>query len=306
MVLFNATACAYLDNLQGDVIGLLDSTGSKVVSYTYDAWGKQIIKTGTLASTLGTIQPFRYRGYVYDEETGLYYLRNRYYNARECRFINADNQIAYSRTNCNANLFVYCSNTPVRCTDPDGQTTLDAALPALAGASLLDGPFPILDGICLFAAACLAVYDAVTVYQIASSAANSTRTKTLSDVKVKLKKSGYEYQLAYVGDSGALIRVGPKMDLAGAIAALGVTGSVNISVDAYKYNLGRSSDAQRQLEHLGSGNWGIYASSQEAAKALAVIFQGHKAPEVHSSGMYGHYHDGTHTFHIWYGGVLSY
>ena len=45
------------------------ASGAKVVEYTYDAWGKPLTKTGTLASTLGTVQPFRYRGYVYDEET---------------------------------------------------------------------------------------------------------------------------------------------------------------------------------------------------------------------------------------------
>ena len=54
-----------------------------------------ISKTGTLATTLGTLQPFRYRGYIFDEETGLYYLRSRYYNPNLCRFINADDGEAY-------------------------------------------------------------------------------------------------------------------------------------------------------------------------------------------------------------------
>lgn len=66
-----------------------------MVSYTYDAWGKMISKTGTLATTLGMLQPFRYRGYIFDEETGLYYLRSRYYNPNLCRFINADDGEAY-------------------------------------------------------------------------------------------------------------------------------------------------------------------------------------------------------------------
>ena len=66
-----------------------------MVSYTYDACGKMISKTGTLATTLGTLQPFRYRGYIFDEETGLYYLRSRYYNPNLCRFINADDGEAY-------------------------------------------------------------------------------------------------------------------------------------------------------------------------------------------------------------------
>lgn len=70
----------YIHNLQGDIVGIIDSNGNEVVQYTYDAWGKVLSTAGTMASTLGTVQPFRYRGYVYDVETGLYYLRSRYYN----------------------------------------------------------------------------------------------------------------------------------------------------------------------------------------------------------------------------------
>jgi len=90
MVNFNGTKYHYLHNLQGDIIGLVDASGNIVVEYKYDAWGKIIARTGSLVSTLGYLNPFRYRGYVYDEETGLYYLRSRYYNPVWCRFINAD------------------------------------------------------------------------------------------------------------------------------------------------------------------------------------------------------------------------
>ena len=120
VVIFNGTAYAYLYNLQGDVIGLLDSTGTKVVSYTYDAWGKPISKTGTLTSTLGTIQPFRYRGYVFDEETGLYYLRSRYYSAMHSRFISADRIIGYKVRISTHNLYAYCRNQPINCLDRNG------------------------------------------------------------------------------------------------------------------------------------------------------------------------------------------
>ena len=84
IVQFNGTKYAYIHNLQGDIVGLLDSTGTEVVKYTYDAWGKPLSTTGSFASTLGTIQPFRYRGYVYDVGTGLYYLRSFLYNSK-CR-----------------------------------------------------------------------------------------------------------------------------------------------------------------------------------------------------------------------------
>jgi RHS repeat-associated protein len=99
--------------LQGDVIALLDADGTKVVSYTYDAWGKLISKTGSLATSLGSLNPFRYRGYIYDEETALYYLANRFYSATLLRFLNSDSIVS-------SNLFVYCTNNPVTFIDYTG------------------------------------------------------------------------------------------------------------------------------------------------------------------------------------------
>ncbi len=61
-------------------MGLLDSANNLVVEYKYDAWGKPLSTTDTLAGTLGKENPFRYRGYLYDDETGYYYLRSRYYD----------------------------------------------------------------------------------------------------------------------------------------------------------------------------------------------------------------------------------
>ena len=70
-------------------------------------------KTGGLASTLGTVQPFRYRGYVYDVETGLYYLRSRHYNPEWCILICADAIISN-------NLYSYCCGNPIMRVDTDG------------------------------------------------------------------------------------------------------------------------------------------------------------------------------------------
>ena len=113
VVVYNGTPYSYVKNLQGDVVALLNSTGAVVVSYVYDAWGRPISKTGSMAATLGTVQPFRYRSYVLDEETGLYYLRSRYYNPSMCKFINSDSLLS-------ANLFAYCNNHPVLCVDSNG------------------------------------------------------------------------------------------------------------------------------------------------------------------------------------------
>ena len=61
-IIYNGTACSVIHNLQGDVLGLFDSTGTEVVRYVYDSWGKVLSTTGSMASTLGMIQPFRYEG----------------------------------------------------------------------------------------------------------------------------------------------------------------------------------------------------------------------------------------------------
>ena len=116
IVAYNGTKYAYIYNLQGDVLGLIDSNGTEVVKYTYDAWGKVLSTTGSLAPTLGIVQPFRYRGYVYDVETGLYYLRSRYYNPGWQRFVNAD--IVY-----HGNIYAYCGNVPTILIDPDGASS---------------------------------------------------------------------------------------------------------------------------------------------------------------------------------------
>ena len=112
--------------LAGRVIAILDADGNVVVSYMYDAWGAPLWCTGELAETLGKVQPFRYRGYVFDEETGLYYLRSRYYNAERCRFVNADKQIGCSKNIIEKNINAYCNNNPVNFVDYNGREPGDA------------------------------------------------------------------------------------------------------------------------------------------------------------------------------------
>ena len=85
-VTYDGAEYFYLKNAQGDVTGLVNSSGTQVVAYTYDAWGNPLSTTGTMADTLGKLNPFRYRGYVYDTETGFYYVSTRYYDPeRESR-----------------------------------------------------------------------------------------------------------------------------------------------------------------------------------------------------------------------------
>ncbi|MBM7868536.1 RHS repeat-associated protein [Clostridium pascui] len=147
----NGVEYYYIRNLQGDIIGLFDKNGTQVVSYTYDTWGKHDGKAelkdengtiiqqgdikGTLASTVGVKNPYRYRGYRYDTETGLYYLNSRYYNPEMGRFINADGYLGITGELLSFNMFAYCSNNPVNRVDPSGQSWLGAA--AVAAVAVL-------------------------------------------------------------------------------------------------------------------------------------------------------------------------
>ena len=126
IVEFNGTKYGYLYNLQGDVIGLIDGANNEVVRYTYDAWGKPLSVTGSLANTIGYYNPFRYRGYVYDVETGLYYVSSRYYDPKISRFINADDieYLGADGSVLSYNLLAYCMNDPVNRFDVDGNWSL--------------------------------------------------------------------------------------------------------------------------------------------------------------------------------------
>ena len=117
----------YLYNLQNDVIGLLDSAGTQVVGYRYNSWGKPLSVTDTMADKAGSRNPFRYRGYCWDEETGLYYANSRYYDPETGRFVNADDVevLSVEQGNLNQyNLYAYCLNNPINRLDEDGNLSI--------------------------------------------------------------------------------------------------------------------------------------------------------------------------------------
>ena len=111
------------DNLR-TITGLVDANGVAVVNYRYDSWGRMLDITGSMAESLGKDNPYRYKGYCYDEETGMYYLKSRYYAPEICRFISADDISAMLDSPMSLwdkNLYVYCDNDPVNKKDDDGE-----------------------------------------------------------------------------------------------------------------------------------------------------------------------------------------
>jgi RHS repeat-associated protein len=117
----------YIRNLMNDIIGLIDSNGTQVVSYQYDVWENPLNISGSLKDTVGKKNPYRYRGYRYDEETGYYYLQSRYYLPEWGRFLNADSEGGEVGALLSHNVFSYSLNNPVNLVDPSGFRPIEGA-----------------------------------------------------------------------------------------------------------------------------------------------------------------------------------
>jgi len=119
----------YTHNSRGDIVGIYNGAGELKAHYEYDAWGNVISITDnngnaiTNPNHIGNLNPFRYRGYYQDTETGLYYLMSRYYDPITHRFINADGYFQTSSSILSSNMHSYCDNNPVGNADPMGTIT---------------------------------------------------------------------------------------------------------------------------------------------------------------------------------------
>ena len=136
----------YFKNIQGDILGLLDHQGAIYCTYSYDAWGKLLgayDRNGneiTNPNHAAYRNPLRYRGYYYDDETGLYYLNSRYYNPEWGTFICADDTeyLGADGTLLAYNLFAYCGNNPINRFDKTGNLWLAIGL-FVGGSALIGG-----------------------------------------------------------------------------------------------------------------------------------------------------------------------
>ncbi|MGM9602237.1 MAG: RHS repeat domain-containing protein, partial [Faecousia sp.] len=205
VVIFNGIPYSYVKNLQGDIVAILDQSGNVVVQYTYDAWGRPISKTGSMKDSLGTLNPFRYRGYVYDEETELYYLCTRYYSATSCRFFSADDTRFLSTgkvVSCNA-LYVYCSNNPIIGFDPYGEFNWGGFL---LGAALFVAGVAVVAAAVVTAGASIPATAALAT-ATSSAVATTVLTTTAVTVGVAYASAGASIATAAATDGAAVTDV---------------------------------------------------------------------------------------------------
>ena len=141
---YNGADYYYGKDSFGVIRYLYNTSGEVVTTYTYDAWGSIVSQTGTLSSTVGEANPFRYRGYYLDSETGFCYVSSRYYDPEIGRWISPEPNIDYGEFDESAgqlayNLFVYCANNPVKFIDDTGESITLACILIGAGIGLIAG-----------------------------------------------------------------------------------------------------------------------------------------------------------------------
>lgn len=194
-LVYNDNVYYYIKNLQGDIIGLLNNNYEQIVSYEYDSWGKLLsIKDNegniiTDNNNIGIINPFRYRGYYYDEETSLYYLNSRYYNPTWCRFVNADGLIGANKDILSCNLYAYTSNNPIFYKDEIGESVLAGSL--AVGSIFNPATLATLKG---FAIATAKITTTVVGTLLALDTISYTNSKSKSKKKTNKKKDTIIYR----------------------------------------------------------------------------------------------------------------
>ena len=129
----------YEKNLQGDIVAIYNASGTKLVSYNYDAWG-DFTRTDLASNVPDVVKnnPITYRGYYYDDDLDLYYLATRYYDPFTCRFVTADSYVSTGQGILGYNRYAYCGNNPVNRIDPAGESWL-LVIALIASALLLSG-----------------------------------------------------------------------------------------------------------------------------------------------------------------------
>ena len=193
---------------------------------TYGPWGEAWGVSGTLASTLGAMNPLRYRGYVYDAETGLYYLNTRYYNPTWGRFINADEYLSAGENLLSTNVFAYCYCDPINLKYPNGNIAEAALIFTDLSAELIASIAAALGVTVIWVVGIILIVGVAELYSYVVRQANdsSFKDKTLSDVRPHIPDRSKVYQIAYINEQGSLIRLSTYYSYFEALAMLNCLG----------------------------------------------------------------------------------
>ena len=112
--IYNNEKYYYIKNIFNTILGIVDSTGNVVVQYNYDAWGNILSVEDNSTDLIGSINPFRYKGYYYDSDIEMYNCKSRYYYPKIKRFIEPADVSSLNPSNINGlNLYAYASNNPI-------------------------------------------------------------------------------------------------------------------------------------------------------------------------------------------------
>ena len=130
----NAVTYYYAHNWRGDITSIYDGNGNVVAKYEYDVWGNVLTVSNasnqeiTDPNHIANLNPFRYRSYYYDSESGLYYLMSRYYDPVTHRFVNADGYFQSGDNILDTNMNAYCRNNPIMNLDFTGMVVFSVSL----------------------------------------------------------------------------------------------------------------------------------------------------------------------------------
>ena len=235
----NGTVYYYITNLQGDVMKLERADGGGGAQYAYDAWGNIIAMSGTLAE----LNPLRYRGYVYDQETGFYYLNSRYYDPAVGRFINPDAAIGQVGNIKGNNMFTYALNNPVMYSDLTGNwPKLSTVLAGVAAVAATVAVAAAVVATCGAAIPAVAAGGSLALGLSAGSAASAIATTALAVAGATAIASATSYALEKIAadsskrDNSVYVLV----DEGGTVQYVGRTKNVERRREAHSQNPARS------------------------------------------------------------------
>ena len=279
-----------LDKLQGDIVEILDLCYSQVVSYEYDSWGNILsIKDSqgneiTDTTHIGLINPFRYRGYYYDNETKWYYLNSRYYNPEWGRFLNMDSYAGEIGGNIlSHNPYIYVLNNPIVNFDTPGTF----ALSLIAGTGVLIGMvagyYALKEVTKTMAAIGVGVLSnpANSLPTLTSRPKKATEAKTKDDVKTQVKPILPQTPIDEQSKPCTTAEIRFK--------------------DVVR---GERLTILESISYVESGR-DVMCDTQLSAEGVAMAFSTHYGPEgphQNMPGYYPHYHpwNGPNHPHIWF------